>query len=160
MLLAQKMLIQLSLLVLKFLKIQVAVILVNYWNQLVSLSLVRSLITIPSLKTSQIWKVVITTFRLAWPWMKLLRHFRKKEVINLRSHLLVRSWSKKDTPLIKLLRQLKLIPQRKKAKKHQLDLRQKISWSWWRMMLSLLRWKRSTQPCWPTFRILRMLSMS
>ena len=54
MLLAQKMLIQLSLLVLKFLKIQVAVILVNYWNQLVSLSLVRSLITIPSLKTSQI----------------------------------------------------------------------------------------------------------
>ena len=54
MLLAQKMLIQLSLLVLKFLKIQVAVTLVNYWNQLVSLSLVRSLITIPSLKTSQI----------------------------------------------------------------------------------------------------------
>ena len=27
----------------------------------------------------------------AVPWMKLLRHFRKKEVINLRSHLLVRS---------------------------------------------------------------------
>ena len=54
MLLAQKMLIQLSLLVLKFLKIQVAVILANSWNQLVLLSLVRSLITIPSLRTSQI----------------------------------------------------------------------------------------------------------
>ena len=54
MLLAQKMLIQLSLLVLKFLKIQVAVISVNSWNQLVLLSLVRSLITIPSLRTSQI----------------------------------------------------------------------------------------------------------
>ena len=54
MLLAQKMLIQLSLLVLKFPKIQVAVILANSWNQLVSLSLVRSLITIPSLRTSQI----------------------------------------------------------------------------------------------------------
>ena len=54
MLLAQKMLIQLSLLVLKFLKIQVAVISANSWNQLVLLSLVRSLITIPSLKTSQI----------------------------------------------------------------------------------------------------------
>ena len=53
MLLAQKMLIQLSLLVLKFLKIQVAVISANSWNQLVLLSLVRSLITIPSLKTSQ-----------------------------------------------------------------------------------------------------------
>ena len=54
MLLAQKMLIQLSLLVLKSLKIQVAVISANSWNQLVLLSLVRSLITIPSLKTSQI----------------------------------------------------------------------------------------------------------
>lgn len=58
---------------------------------------------------------------------EIIEALQKKEVISLRNHLWVQSWLKKDTPLRKSPRRLKLIHQLKKVNIHLLDLRKKTS---------------------------------